>query len=110
MPASRTPRAAPETAAAPDWTFFSNHFHVLGCLVRWPQATQREIAGKVGITERAVQRIVADLESDGYLTRERVGRENRYRLNLGRKLRHPLEQHCRLSALFDVLLAGLKGE
>ena len=76
-----------------NWTFFSNNAHVLVCLTHTPQPTTREIAIKVGITERAVQRIVKKLVEAGVLKVEKVGRRNRYELNLNRQLRHPLESH-----------------
>lgn len=75
------------------WTFFSNHAHVLVCLVRNPEERLRDIALMVGITERAVQRIIAELEEADVLKRERVGRRNHYELKLDQPLRHPLESH-----------------
>ncbi|QEA39327.1 winged helix-turn-helix transcriptional regulator [Pistricoccus aurantiacus] len=75
------------------WTFFSNHTHVLICLVEGPNRTLREVAAQVGITERAVQRIVSDLEEAGIVRRQRVGRRNLYQLFLDKPLRHPLERH-----------------
>lgn len=63
----------------------------------------RDVADLVGITERTAQLIVADLEAEGYLTRQRVGRRNRYRLHLNRPLRHPLESHHRIGELIDIL-------
>lgn len=44
------------------WTFLTNHAHVLLCLARDPELRLRDVAERVGVTERAVQRIVADLE------------------------------------------------
>lgn len=76
-----------------EWTFFSNHTHVLVCLATNPEATIRVIAQSIGLTERAVQRIIADLESAGVVERHREGRQNRYRLNWDVPLRHPLERH-----------------
>lgn len=76
-----------------DWTFFSNNAHVLVCLTRKPQPTTREIAVLVGITERAVQRIVRRMVEGGSLKIEKEGRRNRYKLNLDQRLRHPLESH-----------------
>ena len=76
-----------------DWTFFSNHAHVLVCLLKVPQLTLRSVAAKVGITERAVQRIVSELESVGVLERSKDGRRNAYRLFLDQPLRHPFEAH-----------------
>jgi DNA-binding Lrp family transcriptional regulator len=75
------------------WTFLSNHGHVLVALARDPRARLRDLAQAVGITERAVLLILADLEAEGILERTREGRRNRYRLNLDASLRHPLEEH-----------------
>ena len=62
------------------WTFLTNHAHVLIVLSKNPSTVLREVALRVGITERAVQRIIADLERDGFIEREKVGRQNYYRL------------------------------
>ena len=75
------------------WTFFSNNAHVLVCLTHNPQPTTREIAVQVGITERAVQRIVTRLISAGVVTVKKEGRRNRYELDLNQRLRHSLESH-----------------
>ena len=75
------------------WTFFSNNAHVLICLTQTPQPTTREIAIKVGITERAVQRIVTKLIKANIVKIEKEGRRNRYELDLNQRLRHPLESH-----------------
>ena len=91
-------------AGAGSWTFLSNHTHVLVCLARDSDQVLREVAAQVGITERAVQRIVADLEAAGVLTREREGRRNRYRLNLDATLRHPLEAHCSIGELLGLVV------
>jgi hypothetical protein len=90
----------------PDWTFLSNHTHVLHCIFLWPGIRIRDIAVKVLITERAVQRIVVDLERGGYLKRKRVGRQNHYRLKPGLHLRHPLEHHVKVGRLLTVLQPG----
>lgn len=98
-------RAAGKAAAEPGtWTFLSNHTHVLVCLAANPDQTLRDVATQVGITERAVQRIVSDLEGAGALQRERDGRRNRYRLDASLPLRHPLEQHCRIGDVLDLVL------
>ena len=76
-----------------NWTFFSNNAHVLVCLSHTPQPTARQIATQVGITERAVQRILAKLVRAGIVSVGKEGRRNRYELNLDLKLRHPLESH-----------------
>lgn len=81
------------------WTFLTNHAHVLVCLAREPDAVMREVALKVGITERAVQKIIADLEAAGVLERTRHGRRNRYRIDMDAPLRHPLEGRARVRDL-----------
>jgi hypothetical protein len=80
----------------PGWTFLSNHTHVLVCLAADGDLTLREVAARVGVTERAVQRIVAELELGGVLERTRDGRRNTYRIDPSVPLRHPLEAHCRI--------------
>jgi len=87
----------------PTWTFLTNHAHVLVCLSTSPDLRGWEIAQRVGITERATQKIVADLVSEGYLVRERVGRRNRYTVNTNLRLRHPLERHQRVGQLLEAV-------
>jgi len=90
------------------WTFFSNHTHVLVCLAADGGQRLRDVAGQDGITERAVQRIVSDLEAAGVLYRERDpsdARRNRYRIDAQVPLRHALEAHCRIGALLDLVNA-----
>ena len=77
----------------PSWTFLSNHSHVIICLERDPEMRVREIADIVGITERAVIRIISELEEAGYIKKERLGRRNRYAVVANTPLRHPLEAH-----------------
>lgn len=77
--------------AVPGWTFLTNHAHVMVAISRDPELRQRDIAHVVGITPGAVVRILNDLEQNGYVTAERVGRRNRYHLNIDVRLRHPLE-------------------
>ena len=86
-----------------EWTFLTNHAHVLLCVARDPAARLRDVADDVGITERAAQRIVADLVEAGYLERERVGRRNRYRLHPELPLRHPLEHEHAIGEILMVL-------
>lgn len=88
------------------WTFLTNHTHVLVCITRDPAATVRTIADQVGITERAVQRIVGELVEEGYLSRTRDGRRNEYTVNASQPLRHPLEHSTQLEDLL-ALLAGM---
>lgn len=85
------------------WTFFTNHAHVLIAVDRDPHLRQRDIAQWVGITEGAVQRILADLQDAGYLRRERVGRRNRYIVDADIPLRHPLEAHHSVKEVLGVI-------
>ena len=86
-----------------DWTFLTNHAHVMVCLRRDPTSRMRDVADAVGITERAAQRIVSELEEAGYLAREREGRRNRYTLHMELPLRHPLEGAHLSGELLDLL-------
>jgi DNA-binding transcriptional ArsR family regulator len=86
-----------------EWTFFSNYGHVLFCLALDSTARLRDIAEQVGITERAAQRIVADLERGGIITRIREGRRNRYELHHQEHLRHPLEERHTVGELIALL-------
>ena len=85
------------------WTFLTNHSHVLLCLARDPDIRLRDVADKVGITERAAQRIVADLQQEGYITSERVGRRNRYLIHKDAPLRHPIEERNAVGTLLKLL-------
>lgn len=85
------------------WTFLTNHSHVLVCMESDPEVRMRDIALRIGITERAVQRIAADLENDGYINVIRRGRQNFYRVQKSRRLRHPIEGHCSISNLLALL-------
>jgi DNA-binding Lrp family transcriptional regulator len=87
----------------PRWTFLTNHAHVLNCVAGDPDIRLRDIAERVGITERAAQAIVADLVEDGYLTRTRVGRRNRYEVHGDQPLRHPIERDHEVGELLTVL-------
>ena len=86
-----------------EWTFFSNYGHVLVCLARNNEARLRDVALEVGITERAVQKIVRDMQDAGFLTVSKQGRRNRYRLNKRKSLRHGLESHCNVGKLLALL-------
>ena len=74
-----------------DWTFFSNYGHVLVCLSRNREARLRDVAAAVGITERAVHRILGELEEAGVIARTRQGRRTHYQINEQIPLRHPIE-------------------
>ena len=83
------------------WTFLTNHAHVLLCVSENPSTRLRDIAEMVGITERAAQRIVTELEDAGYLNRVREGRRNSYLLNMAMPLRHPLDSDHRIGELLS---------
>lgn len=85
------------------WRFVTNHTQVLLCVARDPETRLRDIAETVGITERAVQRIVSDLVESGFVTRERVGRRSRYVLDREVKMRHPSQSDHEIGELLDLL-------
>ena len=87
----------------PGWTFLTNHSHVLLCIAADPDIRGRDIAVRVGITERSAQSIITDLVDGGYLTRERVGRRNRYKIHARRPLRHPIEREHQVIELLTLV-------
>lgn len=86
-----------------EWTFLTNHAHTLLCIARDPGIRLRDVAERVGVTERAAQRIVSDLVEAGYLDRLREGRRNTYRVKANRPLRHPVERGYNVGAILEVL-------
>jgi DNA-binding IclR family transcriptional regulator len=86
------------------WTFVTNHTRVLLCFAQNPDMRLRDVADTVGITERAVQRIVADLVEAGYVERQRVGRRNRYTLDRERSMRHSAQSGHEIGDLLNVLV------
>lgn len=94
------------TATHPSWLFLSNHGYVLVCIALDPSIRISEIADRVDIGERAVQKIIADLVADGYVTRTRDGRRNRYTINREASLRHPLISDLPVGPLIDALTDG----
>lgn len=99
----RKPRE-PREPRATNWTFLSNHAHVLILLAKEPEILLRDVADLVGITERAVQKIVADLEKSGFFKKEKIGRCNRYNINMKIPLRHPLEAHKQIGELLSIFI------
>ncbi|MGH2726119.1 MAG: helix-turn-helix transcriptional regulator [Actinomycetota bacterium] len=85
------------------WTFVSNHFLVLLCIAEDPGIRMADVASRIGVTERAVQGIVRDLEGAGYLQRTRVGRRNRYEIHAEMPLRHLQTQHKQLGDLLGLI-------
>src|SRR3981081_1095705 len=93
------------TAAMPRWTFLSNHAQVLLCIATDPGVRLRDIGDQVGITERAVHRIVRELDDAGYLARQREGRRNRYKISQNLPLPDRVAGNQTLAALLKLLTA-----
>ena len=91
--------------ATTTWTFLTNHSHVLLAISKTPGIKVREISDLVGVTERAVLRIISELNDAGFISIEKIGRENRYSVTSDIPLRHPLEQHRTVSELLEMLSA-----
>lgn len=107
----REERSVKERKSDHNWTFFTNHTHVLICLAREPEMRLRDVAARVAITERAVQRIVADLETAQIITRTRDGRRNRYEVHADKPLRHSVEAHCNVGDVLRMVEAlGVENE
>lgn len=107
MASSRDPGLSSGSAGRSDehvWTFLSNYAQVLICIARDPDSTLRGIADQVGVTERAVHRIVSELEAAGVVTKVREGRRNHYDLDLSTPMRHPLEADRTVGDLLAALL------
>lgn len=92
-----------ERPPARGWTFLTNHAHVLLCLAQGETLTARELGLRIGITERAIQVILADLTEGGYLKKTKQGRRNLYAVNPKGRLRHPLEAHHTIGELITAL-------
>jgi DNA-binding IclR family transcriptional regulator len=88
----------------PQWTFLSNHAHVLICISQQPDIRLSEVADLVGIRERSVHRIVHELSESGYISVSKVGRNNVYEVHLDLPLRHPLEATHSIRAIISPLL------
>lgn len=101
--ASARPTVKSSSSQTKSWTFLTNHTHVLVLLHNEPNLVLREVAKRVGITERAVQRIIADLERGKFVRREKVGRRNRYEVIVDKPLRHPIESHRNIGDLLTLV-------
>lgn len=98
------PDPPPQLGARPhSWTFLTNHAHALILLSQEPAIILREVAVRIGITERAVQRIIAELEEAGYLEKHKVGRQNHYHIIATLSLRHPIENHRTIGDILDLI-------
>jgi predicted ArsR family transcriptional regulator len=99
-------KKSPRPVAVASWTFLTNHSHVLLCLAAEDSLRVRDLAQKVGITERAVLKILSELEAGGAIEREREGRRNRYRVLHGARLRHEIESHRTVGDLIAAVHGG----
>jgi DNA-binding IclR family transcriptional regulator len=90
------------------WTFITNHARVLAVIAENQSVRVRDIAAHCRLTERAVQKIISDLEQNGYLSHTRDGRSNTYRIEQGKILRHPAEAGLTVASLL-ALLARVDG-
>ncbi|MEK9629991.1 MAG: helix-turn-helix domain-containing protein [Nitrospinota bacterium] len=88
------------------WTFLTNHAHVLMLLAKNPSERIRDLAQEVGITERAIQRIIVELETEGYLEHIRDGRRNVYKVFSHKPLRHDIENHRQVHDLIQLINKG----
>lgn len=98
------------SARMPAFGFLTNHGLALLCIAKDPEVRMRDIAADVQITERAAQRIVAELIDSGYLDRERVGRRNRYTVRTGLPVSLPAQRDIDLNALLNVLLPAISSD
>jgi Mn-dependent DtxR family transcriptional regulator len=89
-----------------DWTFLSSYAHVLICLAENPNARLREVAERIGVTERTATRLIARLDEAGIVQRTRHGRRNCYRIIAGEPLCHPIEARCTLDQLLRTALGA----
>jgi DNA-binding MarR family transcriptional regulator len=85
------------------WTLLTTHGLVLVEIAGNPQQTMRSLAEKLGVSERTVQSVIHDLVAEGYVTRERMGRHNVYRVNRAERMRHPVVQGHTIAALLRAL-------
>ena len=91
-----------------NWTFLSNHAHVLVCVAKNPDVRLSEVAALVGVRERTVHRIVHELIDAGYISVTKVGRNNVYSVDLDKPLRHPLEADHNIQAIIAPLLKKVR--
>jgi len=88
------------------WHFLTNHSHILLCISENADITVRDLAHRVGITERAVMRIIGELDEAGVIERTREGRRNHYTIDPARQLRHAVESHCTVGDLIQMFRRG----
>jgi predicted transcriptional regulator len=88
------------------WTFLTNHAQVLLCLAETPDIRLRDVAERVGITERATQRILRELVESGYVKTTRVGRRNTYTVDREHAMRHTAQLGYEIGALLEAMSAN----
>lgn len=87
----------------PEWTFLTNHALVLNYLAKHPSITAREISMDIGITERAIRKIIADLDEAGYINKRKVGRGTRYQINPGLSMRNDAHDNIAIGDFLETL-------
>jgi len=87
----------------PEWTFLTNHALVLSFLSKHHRATGREVSIAIGITERSIRKIIADLDAAGYISKKKQGRRIRYRINPDLCLRHDIHQEIAVGDFLEAL-------
>ena len=95
---------------SPDWNFFSNYAHVLVCLADNPLARLRDVADRVGVTERTALRLITELDKADIVKRVREGRRNSYVIDTSAPLRHRIEAHCTVGELIATVLKQQESE
>ncbi len=86
-----------------EWTFFTNYAHIYFLLALEENLTVREISLKVGITERSALTIIHELEKDKYIKREKLGRNNIYKIIGKKSLKHPLESKVKIKDIVELI-------
>ena len=102
------PKKLATSETSQNWTFLSNHAHVLVCVAKNPDVRLSEVAELVGVRERTAHRIVHELIDAGYISVKKVGRNNVYSVDLEKPLRHPLEAEHNIHAIVTPLLKKVK--
>ena len=87
----------------PEWAFLTNHALVLSYLAKHPSITAREMSMDIGITERAIRKIIADLDDAGYIRKRKVGRGMRYRIDPDLPMRSDAHEDIGVGAFLEAL-------
>lgn len=92
------------TAAPSEWRFLTNHVRTLVCIAHDPRVRLRDIAATLGVTERTAYHLVADLAAAGYLVKDRVGRRNRYDIQVHLPMRDAVGRETTIGEVLDLLV------